>query len=189
MFSYIEGIISQIKDTSIVLDVNGLGFRIYVPPALTKSIKISKAYRIFISMLSNNGVPVLYGFLTEKERDLFELLVNVSGIGPKIGIALIDGLGYEGIIRGIRTEDLDALGGISGVGKKRAKKLVLELKDKLISLDNTSEENREILSEVLKKLGYNKSEIREVIEEMDTENNSLEELIKLSLKRLSKKNG
>jgi len=71
----------------------------------------------------------LYGFLTEKERDLFELLVNVSGIGPKIGIALIDGLGYEGIIRGIRTEDLDALGGISGVGKKRAKKLVLELKD------------------------------------------------------------
>ncbi|MBC7320842.1 Holliday junction branch migration protein RuvA [bacterium] len=189
MFSYIEGTLSRIDSVSIVIDVNGLGFHIYVPPSLVKSLKINKVYKIFVSFLLNNGVPILYGFLTEKERDLFELILNVSGIGPKIGIALISELGYEGVIKGIKSEDLDVLGGVSGVGKKRAKKLVLELKDKLIELEDTSQENRKLLAEILRKLGYNKNEIREVIEEIDLEGNSLEELVKISLKRLSKGNG
>ncbi|MCX7796290.1 MAG: Holliday junction branch migration protein RuvA [bacterium] len=189
MFSYIEGTLSRIDDLSIVLDVNGVGFHIYVPPSLTKSLKINKVYKIFTSLLLNNEVPILYGFLTEKERDLFNLIINVPGIGPKIGITLISELGYEGVIKSIKSEDLDILGGVSGVGKKRAKKLVLELKDKLIDLEGISQENKKLLTEVLKKLGYNKNEIREVIEEIDLEKNSLEELVKISLKRLSKGNG
>ncbi|MGC8972184.1 MAG: Holliday junction branch migration protein RuvA [bacterium] len=189
MFSYIEGIISQINDSSIILDVNGVGFHIYIPPSLSKSLKVSKSYRVFTAFLFNNGIPTLYGFLSDKERDLFELLINISGIGPKVGMALISELGYEGIIRGIKTEDLDALGGVSGVGKKRAKKLILELKDKLINLEDVSQENKRLLTEVLKILGYNKSEIKSVLEEIDLENKSLEELIKISLQRLSRRDG
>ncbi len=189
MFSYIEGILSRIDDVSIVLDVNGIGFHIYIPPSSARSLNVNKVYKIFTSLLLNNGIPILYGFLTEKERDLFNLIINVSGIGPKIGITLISELGYEGIVRGIKSEDLDVLGGVSGVGKKRAKKLVVELKDRLIDLEGISQENRKLLTEVLKKLGYNKSEIRKVIEEMDLEGNSLEDLVKISLKRLSKGNG
>jgi len=189
MFSYIEGIVSQINDSSIILDVSGVGFHIYIPSSLSRSLKVGKSYRIFTAFLFNNGIPMLYGFLAEKERDLFELLVNVSGIGPKVSMALISELGYEGIIRGIRTEDLEVLGGVSGVGKKRARKLILELKDKLIDLEGASQENKKLLSEALKNLGYNKNEIKRVLEEIDLENKSLEELIKISLQRLSRRDG
>lgn len=188
MFSYVEGILTKVNNVSIILDVNGIGFHIYVPPSITKSLKISKAYKIFVTLLLNNGIPILYGFLNERERDLFELIVNVSGIGPKIGMTLLSELGYEGVVRSIKTEDLEVLGGVSGVGRKRAKKLVLELKDKLADLGEISQENRRLLSEILRKLGYNKNEIREVIDEIDLEENSLEELVKISLKRLSKGN-
>lgn len=189
MFSYIEGIVSQISESSIILDVGGVGFYIHIPISLSKSLKVGKSYRIFTSFLFNNGIPTLYGFLVEKERDLFELLINVSGIGPKVSMALIGELGYEGIIRGIKTEDLEVLGGVSGVGKKKAKKLILELKDKLIDLEGASQENKKLLTEVLKNLGYNKSEIKRVLEDIDLENKSLEELVKISLQRLSRRDG
>lgn len=189
MFAYIEGVVSQIKDSYLVLDVNGLGFYVYIPQSMCKKLVIGRIYRIFTSFVINNGIPTLYGFLSQRDKELFELLINVSGIGPKCGLTLISELGYDGIIRGIRSEDIETLGEVPGVGKKKAKKLILELKEKLIDIDETSEENIKLLTEALKKLGYNKKEIREAIEGIDIENSSLEDLIKASLKRLYRKDG
>lgn len=187
MFAYIEGVVSQIKDDSLVLDVNGLGFCLFIPSSLCKKLTVGKTYRIFTSFVINNGIPVIYGFLSEKDKNLFELLITVPGIGPKCGMALISNLGYEGIVRGIKNEDIETLGGVPGVGKKKAKKLILELKEKLAEIGESSHENIKLLTEALRKLGYNKRDIIEVIGGLDVENNSLEDLIKISLKRLYKK--
>lgn len=189
MFAYLEGIVSQIKDNFLVLDVKGIGFYLYIPPSLCKKLTVGKTYRIFTSFLLNNEVPALFGFLSEKDKELFELLISISGIGPKCGLALISELGYDGVVRGIKNEEIDTLGGVPGVGKKKARKLILELKEKLAEIGESSQENMRLLTETLKKLGYNKKDIREAIEGIDMENNSLEDLIKISLKRLYRKDG
>lgn len=189
MFAYLEGIVSQVKDNLLILDVSGLGFCLHIPSSLCKRLTVGKTYRIFTSFNMNNGIPVIYGFLSEKDKELFELLTNVSGIGPKSGLALISELGYDGIVKGIRDGDIETLGRVSGVGRKKARKLILELKEKLTEIEGSSQENIRLLTEALRKLGYNRKDIMEVVEEIDLENNSLEDLIKISLKRLYKKNG
>lgn len=188
MFAYLEGIISQVQKNSLVIDVNGIGFQVYIPYSSVAKIDVGKSYRIFTYLTLNNNLLIIYGFLLERERDLFEKLISVPGIGPKGGLSLISELGYEQIIRGIKTEDIEMLGGVSGVGRKKAKKIVLELRDKIPIEEELNRENVRLLSEVLKKLGYNRIEIKRVIEDLNMEGN-LEDLIKVSLKKLSRRNG
>ncbi|MGC9063607.1 MAG: Holliday junction branch migration protein RuvA, partial [bacterium] len=181
-------IVSQVQKGSLILDVNGIGFRIYIPSSLAEKVNVGRSYRIFTHLILNNNLIAVYGFLLEKERDLFEKLISVSGIGPKAGLSLISELGYEEIIRGIKTEDIELLSGVSGIGKKKAKKMLLELKDKIAIGEESEKENARLLFEVLKKLGYNRGEIKKVIGDLDMDGN-LEDLIKTSLRRLSDRNG
>jgi len=188
MFAYLEGIVSQVQKDSLVIDVNGIGFQVYIPHSSAVKIDVGKSYRVFTYLILNNNLLIIYGFLLESERDLFEKLISVSGIGPKGGLSLISELGYEQIIRGIKTEDIEILGAVSGIGKKKAKKIVLELRDKMAIEEESNKENVKLLSEALKKLGYSRAEIKGVIEDLDMDG-SLEDLIKISLKKLSGRDG
>lgn len=188
MFAYLEGIVSEVQKDSLILDVNGIGFRICIPNSSVSKVIVGKSCRVFTHLVLNNNLFTIYGFLLEKERDLFERLLSVSGIGPKAGLSLISELGYDQIIKGIKTEDIDMLGGVSGIGKKKAKKILLELRDKVITGEELDKENIKLLFEVLRKLGYNRGEIKRVIDDLDMEGN-LEDLVKASLRRLSGRDG
>ena len=133
MITFLQGSLSESLPTQIVVDVGGVGYQVFIPlssydrlPAMGAPIKILTHLQI------REDAHILYGFMTVPERDLFRLLVNnVSGIGPKLALAILSGMSVGNFKNAVVTNDVAALSKISGVGKKTAERVALELRDKL----------------------------------------------------------
>lgn len=133
MITFLQGILSESLPTQIVVDVGGVGYQVFIPlssydrlPAVNASIKVLTHLQV------REDAHVLYGFMSVAERDLFRLLVNnVSGIGPKMALAILSGMSVTHFKNAVVTSDVASLSKISGVGKKTAERVVLELRDKL----------------------------------------------------------
>lgn len=132
MFAYIKGTLVSANPSYVVVDANGMGYAIFIPcrilgelPAPTQTVQL---YTTFVVREFSHA---LYGFLSSQERDLFELLMNVTGVGPKLGLSLIGHLTFPELQAAIAHQDLPTLCRVPGVGKKTAERLIVELKDKL----------------------------------------------------------
>ncbi len=200
MIASLQGILTFKSPGHITVEVNGVGYRVFIP--------LSTFYE-----LSEEGSPVslniftavredainLYGFRTFEEKQLFELLLSVNGIGPKLAINLLSGISSADFIRAVFTEDRHTLTKIPGVGRKMADRMILELRDRVIKLDTgaareeTSAVTRldsvvEDALSALVNLGYKKSYARSVLDQIvdgSAQQWSLEDLLKEALKRLS----
>lgn len=132
MFAYIKGMLVSANPSYAVVDVNGVGYAIFIPcRALGELPKLGQVVHLYTTFVVRESSQALYGFLTGQERDLFELLTNVSGVGPKLGLSLIGHLTFSELQAAIAHQDLPTLCRVPGVGKKTAERLVVELKDKL----------------------------------------------------------
>ena len=133
MITFLQGSLSESLPTQIVVDVSGVGYQVIIPlssydrlPAVGAPIKILTHLQV------REDAHILYGFMTVLERDLFRLLVNnVSGIGPKLALAILSGMSVGNFKNAVVSNDVAALSKISGVGKKTAERVALELRDKL----------------------------------------------------------
>ena len=185
MYDYIKGTISTIKNNSIVLDNNGIGYLIHVSNPY--SFEIGKDYKVFVYQQIQEDDHLLYGFKTIEEKDLFLKLISVKGLGCKMALPILAVGSINGIMDAIERENILYLKKFPKIGDKLAKQIVLDLKGKLefigvgISDDQVETENE--LKEVLIGLGYKEKEIKPVLARVDT-SLSIEEQVKDALKLL-----
>ena len=135
MFTYLRGIIQQVTPEQITLDVQGIGFRLITHPSIAAKLSISQApVSIYVSLVTRELSLTLYGFEKESEKNLFEALLNVSGIGPKIALSVVATLSIDQLMNILIQKDHPALCKVPGIGKKTAERLLIELKSILPSL-------------------------------------------------------
>jgi len=133
MISFLEGKLTEALPTQVVIDVNGVGYEALIPlSSFDKLPQPGQAVRLLTHLAIRDDAHVLYGFMTESERELFRLLIrHVSGIGPKIALNVLSGTTAAAFRAAVAEGDVAALSRINGVGKKTAERMVIELKDKM----------------------------------------------------------
>lgn len=198
MYAYIKGTLEEKSTDSIVVETAGIGYKIYVSEhTMAKLGEIGEKVKIYTHYHVREDNISLYGFMSNEELKMFELLLQVSGIGAKTAIAMLSNITPSKFALAIISNDLKTLTKIPGIGNKSAQRMVLELKDKLKTQtaieddeeETTPNDNSESINEAeqaLQILGYNKSEISKVFDKFDTHNISTEDLIKEALKRLAR---
>jgi holliday junction DNA helicase RuvA len=200
MIAQLTGILDSKEINYIVVDVNGVGYKVFVPTStLSKLPKVGENIKIFTYQVVREDALDLYGFLRKEERGLFSMLLSVSGIGPKSALSLLSGIKMEDLVIAISKGTVDLITSVPGVGLKTAQKLVIELKEKVAKAYAISgiEQTRGLPGEspllsdaisALMTLGYSPKEAKEAIMKAGIDLNnakSVEEIIKQSLKALS----
>lgn len=187
MISYLKGKIKISRPGFVILDIEGVGYKVFVVPQL--EIAEKKEYELFIHHHIKEDASDLYGFLKFKELELFEKLLLVNGVGPKAAMTIISMAPTEKIIDAIVFEDSNFFQSAPGIGKKVAIKIILELKSKISNLKYsgsiTGGQHQDIY-DGLEMLGYKKVEIDKIINKLPKELKSSEDKIRWCLKNLSK---
>ena len=130
MFAHITGTLSSVGEKSVVLDVGGIGYLLQVSqPTLREIEKSEETVKLFTQLVVREDALTLYGFHRQSERELFQILINVSGIGPQIALNILSQISLEQFAIAIISDDERVLTSISGIGPKSAKRLILELKE------------------------------------------------------------
>ncbi len=196
MFSYIKGILEIKSSNFIVVDVNGIGFKIFMPlTSIQKLEETGKTVKIYTYMQVKEDDISLYGFTTNEELRMFELLISVSGIGAKSAITMLSSVTPSKFALAVISNDVKSLTKIPGIGAKSAQRIILELKDKLKTEESISKiedvtgmqgnvvqsENKSEAIQALQVLGYTKFEIEEVLAKIDMQNKNVEEIIRNAL--------
>lgn len=196
MFEYLSGKFTLITPSFMVVDCNGVGYKAEISLSSYSKLKDMMEGKIFIHYVVREDAQILYGFIDEKERELFRLLIGVNGIGPNTARMMLSSLGTDEIVSAIASEDLKTINSIKGIGNKTAQRLIVELKDKLKKWDYSSEninidiqknnKNREEALLALQTLGFNKIIVEKTLDKILKEDKliSVEDLIKQALKRL-----
>lgn len=198
MFAYIKGSLEQKSNNYVVIDVGGIGYKIFMATKAIEALgEIGEIVKVHTHYYVREDNISLYGFNTNEELRMFELLLQVSGIGAKSAIAMLSEISPSSFALAVISDDISQLVKIPGIGKKTAARIVLELKDKLkteetitkteeVKLSITNEEETSEAIAALQVLGYTKREIEKALENVDTKNLQLEEIIKQGLKNLAK---
>lgn len=192
LISYIKGIITYKTNTFVVVECNGIGYKIFVSSATLSQLNETETVMIYTFMNVKEDDISLFGFLTQQEQTIFHQLLSVSGIGPKGALAFLSEMTPEDIIIAILSEDIKTLSKTPGIGKKTAQRLILELKDKVKPQEviqqtpqkDTNEKWEAV--EALTSLGYSRSEAMQAVNACYKEGLSVEEILKLSFKKLTK---
>ena len=185
MIGHLTGKIIHADLKSVILDVSGVGYKINTNTAiLPRQTEENISFWTYLAVREN--ALDLYGFQTREELDFFELLISVSGIGPKSGLGILSIASIPNLRRAVSTGDTSHLTKVSGIGKKMAEKIVLELKDKIDSLDIGDDSLSGDIDalEALKSLGYGEREAREALKKVGEEKNTGEK-VKKAMKILS----
>ena len=182
MYSYIKGLITEINATHIVLESNGIGYKIFVSNPY--SFKIDGDYKLYIYSHIREDEYSLYGFKEVEVRDLFLKLIEVKGVGPKMALQMLATGSPSGIMDAINRENILNLKKFPKVGDKVAKQIILDLKGKF-KVENIEVESSDELYEALKGLGYKQQDIMRVIPKIEKDL-IIEEKIKQALKLLLK---
>ena len=175
MIASIKGKIILKTEKFLIVEANGIGYKISVSPdTLSKTKKLGEEISLWIHTHVREDALDLYGFSDRKEQEFFEMLINVSGIGPKSALAILGIATIETLRKAIATNDTSYLTKISGIGRKTAEKIVIELRDKLGEEKSDGSLQGELDAlEALKSLGYSQNEARDALKKVkpDTDTN------------------
>lgn len=183
MIGRLTGIIDSHIHNPLIIDVHGVGYVVHVPERFLASIKPGKSHTLLIHSHIREDTFDLYGFPTQQELALFELLLTVSGIGPKTALNVVD-RGVDVVETAVRKGDVEFFTTIPRLGTKNAQKIIIECKGKL-DLTETSGETRQV-ADALSSMGFDKHEIRETIKKLDAKDITAEQKIRHALKLLGK---
>ncbi len=200
MITFLDGKLITALPTQAIVDVGGVGYEVFIPlSSYDKLPAAGQGIRILTHLHVREDAQILYGFMTAAERDLFRLLVNnVSGIGPKLALAVLSGMSVNNFKAAVVNSDVASLSKISGLGKKTAERIVLELKDKLgvaaaweaasamhAPTPEQEQANEAVLALIA--LGYKQIDAHKTVRELQEKGEAkpAEELVKLALKRMA----
>ena len=193
MIGYLSGIVKAIRKNYIILATDFVGYKVFVIPQLSLTSEIGKKLSLYIHTHVREDQLSLYGFTSTAELEFFELLLTVSGVGPKLALSVMSLADLAMIKSGILNEDPNVFTKVSGIGRKTAERLIVELKDKISEdLGGKEEDLRELskahadVLDVLLALGYSRSEARQALAEIPKNLSSSEEKIREALRLLAK---
>lgn len=186
MIARLKGTIEENNLNNVIVDVNGIGYKVNCTVESSKELKVGTKIHIHTFLDVKENSLELYGFLKEEDKKLFELLLTVNGVGPKTALNILNSTSPETLIEGIASGDPKHLQEIAGLPKKQSEKLVMTLKDKMNGeeIDERSSAGTSDAIEALSSLGYNKKEIREVVSKIDKKLPT-EKIIKEALRNLN----
>ena len=201
MYAYIKGELAEINTDHIVIEAGGIGYQVFISLQTFDYLpSVGENLKIYTYLYLREDAMILYGFLTKDDLELFKLLISVSGIGPKGGLAILSTLEADDLRFAILSGDAKAISKAPGVGGKTAQRVILELKDKL-SLEDAFEAKTEYVQKnaaaaggsvkndavmALTALGYSSTESLKAVSAVEiTEDMDVEEVLKAALKHLS----
>ncbi len=129
MIATLHGEISQIEDNALIVEVGGVGLRVFIPAPLRAEAKAGEAVFLFTHLVVREDALILYGFESQGDRELFNILLGVDGVGPKVALSVLSTMTLDAIQRAVFGDEPDVLSRVPGVGKKTAQKMALHLKD------------------------------------------------------------
>ena len=194
MIAYIKGKLIKKNPNQIILDCKGIGYRAFIPLSTYLKVgDIGENVELHIyTHMTDNSIS-LFGFNTEEEKDLFLKLISISGIGPKISLNILSGIGVSDLEDAIRSGDVARISLVPGIGKKTALRIALELQEKLTEkhkiLEATSMQKREDLISALMNMGFKRKEVERIVDDtirVLTVKADFEQLLREGLKRLAK---
>jgi len=200
MFHYINGVTAELLPNLAVIDCGGIGFEVNTSAYTLSQLKAGEKAKLFTYVHIREDAFEIYGFSTKSEKRCFEMLLGVSGVGPKAALSILSVNTPEGLMMNILSENEKAITAAPGVGKKIAQRVILELKDKMAKeTDSVSFSGQTFAApasgngsktgdaaSALAVLGYSPAEIQAVLKKVDTESLTLEEIIKAALKQMMK---
>jgi Holliday junction DNA helicase RuvA len=191
MIAQLNGKLIEKNPTELVIDCGGVGYDVKISLNTYTTIGTSEAIRVYTKLIVREDAQILYGFASKEEREMFNYLISVSGIGPNIAMVMLSSMVPEEIAYAIQTEDVVTIQGIKGIGAKTAQRVILDLKGKVMkiaggienspALNNT---NRFDALNALVSLGFDKKAAEKAIDKVDLGDLAVEILIKEALKVL-----
>ena len=192
MIGFLSGEVVARDDPHIVIDVNGVGYKVVVANGVLSNIEKDGKVKLFVYTHVREDAISLFGFLDSLDLKLFENLISVSGIGPKTAMNVFSIGDRERIIEAIITNNVSFFSSVPRLGKKNAQKIIIELKSKFGSLEDLdlskvdAKENSEVIT-ALKQFGFTSREALEAVKSIKGEGKTTEEKIRLALKEMGKK--
>jgi len=189
MISRLEGKILMRGDRFLIIDVNNIAYKIFVTPKELKNAKKDENFSLWTHLHVREDALELYGFREYAEMEFFEMLIQISGIGPKSAIGVLSVAPLDTIKKAISSGETSYLTKVSGIGRKTAEKIVLELREKLGELESQAsgmfKEDQDVLS-AMESLGYSRQEAREVVKQIPENIQGTGQRVKEALKILGK---
>jgi len=187
MIATLRGEVTQIEDNAIILEVGGVGLRVFAPVTLRTKLKTGEVVFLFTHLVVREDALTLYGFESQADRELFNILLGVDGVGPKVALSVLSTMTLDAVQRAVFADEAELLSRVPGVGKKTAQKMALHLKDKLKPTDALakvaalSDKDSEVLA-ALTALGYSVVEAQAAIQSMAKDApDDVEERLRLAL--------
>ena len=201
MISYIKGELTEVFEDTVVVETNGIGYNIRVPGSVLDRLpSVGRSVWIYTYLYVKEDAMNLFGFLNRDDLSVFKLLLNVSGIGPKGALAILSTIGPDDLRFAVLSEDVKTISSAPGIGAKTAKRLIIELKDKLklaevfetalANKEKASSENDVMLArneavEALVALGYASAQAMKAVQQVENaEEKDSEQILKEALKKL-----
>lgn len=188
MIATVTGVVAEIDAASVVVETQGIGYQVFAPTSVLQSVKVGAKTRLFTSLVVREDSMTLFGFSTVEQRETFKLLNTVSGVGPKLSIAILSAMNTDSLTKAVAAEDIDALTVVPGLGKRGAQRIVMELKEKLTSglqIGGSPGSAHVEVRDALIGLGYSPLEIRDVLDRVDVEGD-VEKIVRAALKELAR---
>lgn len=195
MIGYVRGTVSHLLIDYCFIDVQGIGYRVFIAESTRQKISVGVVVSLFTYMHVREDALLLYGFYTQDEYELFLLLTSITGIGPKVAMGILSSIDAKQFRLAISQKNIGILTKLPGIGKKTAERLLLELKDKIGAVTDEdiveshvtsmSTISGDVIDEALQallSLGYNQNEILPILRKIGKNSYSVEELIKLALR-------
>jgi Holliday junction DNA helicase RuvA len=187
MIATLRGEIIQIEDNAFIVEVGGIGLRVFVPAPLRGRMKAGEGVSLYTHLVVREDALSLYGFESQAERDLFHMLLGVDGVGPKVSLSVLSTLTLDAVQRAVLADESEILARVPGVGKKTAQKILLHLHDRLKPADALaklaalSDKDGEVLA-ALTALGYSVVEAQTAIQSLPKDApEGVEERLRLAL--------
>ncbi|MFZ2975938.1 MAG: Holliday junction branch migration protein RuvA [Candidatus Moraniibacteriota bacterium] len=190
MIAKLTGKIEYLKNNYAVVDVNSIGYKVFLSAYTFGKVAGMPEVSLFIHTYVREDALALYGFLTNEELEMFELLISISGIGPKAGMGILSIATPKTIKTAILNEDPSILTKVSGIGKKTAERVILELRNKVADMTIGEKEEATIDSDAIEALltmGYSVTEARDALKVVPLDVKDVGQRVKMALKNLGKK--
>ena len=189
MISSVRGTVTEMAAGAVEVDVNGIGYLVQVSSSTLRSLRLGDKVRLLTQTVVREDSLSLFGFADMEQRELFRCLTGVTGVGPKLALAVLGHMKPDSLRRAVASSDVAALVEVPGVGKRSAQRILLELKPQLGISDSGLEAAGSKLAEVrevLVGLGYAPAELGEILDGLAPEKAEVEDLVKAALKALSR---
>ena len=191
MIGRLNGRLIEKNPTDLLIECGGVGYEVKISLNTFSQLGSDEAVQVFTKLIVREDAHILYGFANKEEREMFNHLVSVSGIGPNTAMIMLSSLVPDEIAQAILTEDVTTIQKIKGIGTKTAQRVIIDLKSKVSKMELSSENifssnnrNRFDALNALVSLGFDKKSAEKVLDKIDTGSQSVEELIKDALRNL-----